>query len=88
MILTGGRAILGLAGVFVFFTIGGYLITQASDDLAVGLSRQRALPSFPGCWAAFLPVFVIRPAGDDIAARQIPGAAQTFSLLQCGARHR
>src|SRR5579885_1836312 len=31
MILTGGQTILGLAGVFAFFTISGYLISQSFE---------------------------------------------------------
>src|SRR5437868_15404149 len=31
MILTGGQAVLGVAGVFVFFTISGYLISQSFE---------------------------------------------------------
>ena len=47
MLLTGGQAILGLAGVFVFFTISGYLITQSFETTAsdgmISLSFTRAL---------------------------------------------
>src|SRR5437879_12947828 len=50
MILTGGQAILGLAGVFVFFTISGYLITQSFETTPspVVFLAKRALRIFPG----------------------------------------
>ncbi len=32
MMLTGGQTILGVVGVFVFFTISGYLVTQSFDS--------------------------------------------------------
>src|SRR5947208_13628430 len=49
MLVTGGPAILGLAGVFVFFTISGYLITQSFETTASPLLFvcKRALRLFP-----------------------------------------
>jgi peptidoglycan/LPS O-acetylase OafA/YrhL len=64
MILTGGQAILGIVGVFVFFTISGYLVTQSFDTTnspLVFLSK-RVLRVFPGlllCLA--MCVFIIGP---------------------------
>src|SRR2546429_55497 len=31
MILTGGQTVLGVVGVFIFFTISGYLVAQSFD---------------------------------------------------------
>jgi hypothetical protein len=47
-VLTGGLAILGIAGVFVFFTISGYLVTQSFDTTASPLVflAKRALRIF------------------------------------------
>ena len=64
MLLTGGQTILGLVGVFVFFTISGYLVTQSFDTTApppVFLAK-RALRSFPGLVACLVVcAFVIGP---------------------------
>src|SRR5947199_3131220 len=50
MILTGGQAILGLCGVFMFFTISGYLISQSFEATRPPLVFlvKRALRIFPG----------------------------------------
>jgi peptidoglycan/LPS O-acetylase OafA/YrhL len=50
MILTGGQTILGIVGVFMFFTISGYLVTRSFDmtcPVPVFLAK-RALRIFPG----------------------------------------
>ena len=48
--LTGNQSILGLVGVFVFFAISGFLVTQSFE--ATGNARdflaKRALRIFPG----------------------------------------
>ncbi len=64
MILTGGQTILGIVGVFVFFTISGYLVTQSFDTTNSPLVflAKRALRVFPGlilCLAVC--AFVIGP---------------------------
>src|ERR1700704_6917704 len=64
MMLTGGQAILGLAGVFVFFTISGYLITQSFETTRLPLVflAKRVLRIFPGLLGCLLVcVFVIGP---------------------------
>jgi peptidoglycan/LPS O-acetylase OafA/YrhL len=64
MLLTGGQAILGLAGVFVFFTISGYLITQSFETTRSPLVflAKRALRIFPGLLGCLLVcVLVIGP---------------------------
>src|SRR5439155_23209736 len=64
MLLTGGQAILGLAGVFVFFTISGYLITQSFETTAspVVFLAKRALRIFPGLILCLVVcAFVIGP---------------------------
>src|ERR1700687_5646076 len=64
MILTGGQTVLGVVGVFVFFTISGYLITQSFDTTGspVVFLAKRALRIFPGLILCLLVcVFVIGP---------------------------
>jgi peptidoglycan/LPS O-acetylase OafA/YrhL len=64
MILTGGQTILGLVGVFMFFTISGFLVTQSFETTAspfVFLAK-RALRIFPGLIACLVVcAFVIGP---------------------------
>ena len=64
MLLTGGQTILGVVGVFVFFTISGYLITQSFDTTPsppVFLAK-RALRIFPGLAVCLLIcTFVVGP---------------------------
>ena len=64
MILTGGQCVLGVAGVFVFFTISGYLVSQsfATTPSPLVFLAKRALRIFPGLVACLLVcVFVIGP---------------------------
>jgi peptidoglycan/LPS O-acetylase OafA/YrhL len=64
MILTGGQTILGVVGVFVFFTISGYLVTQSFDTTTSPLVflAKRALRIFPGLFVCLLVcAFVIGP---------------------------
>jgi peptidoglycan/LPS O-acetylase OafA/YrhL len=59
--LTGGQTILGLVGVFVFFTISGYLVTGSyvSTSSALRFTAKRALRIFPGLWVNLLVVGLI-----------------------------
>ena len=64
MLLTGGQTILGIVGVFVFFTISGYLVTQSFDTTASPLVflAKRALRVFPGLLLCLVVcVFVVGP---------------------------
>ncbi|HEX3535580.1 MAG TPA: acyltransferase [Stellaceae bacterium] len=56
MLATGGQAVLGLAGVFVFFTISGYLIAQSFEATAAPLVflAKRLLRIFPGLLACLV----------------------------------
>src|SRR3954470_24156141 len=63
MMLTG-QAVLGVAGVFVFFTISGYLIAQSFEATPSPLIflAKRALRIFPGLFACLaICVFAIGP---------------------------
>jgi peptidoglycan/LPS O-acetylase OafA/YrhL len=62
--LTGNQSILGLTGVFVFFAISGFLVTQSFEQTGDPLRflAKRALRIFPGLFvAALLSAFVLAP---------------------------
>jgi len=62
--LTGNQSILGLVGVFVFFAISGFLVTQSFEQTgdAWRFLAKRALRIFPGLLAATaLSAFVLAP---------------------------
>ncbi len=64
ILLTGRQSILGLAGVFVFFAISGFLVTQSWEETGAPLRylAKRALRIFPGLIAALLlSAFVLAP---------------------------
>lgn len=77
MVLTGGQTILGVVGVFVFFVISGYLVTQSWES-APSLPRfavKRALRIYPGLAACILvltfglgPVISSLPLGDYLSS--------------------
>jgi peptidoglycan/LPS O-acetylase OafA/YrhL len=54
--LTGNQSILGLTGVFVFFAISGFLVTQSFEETGDPLRflAKRALRIFPGLFVAAL----------------------------------
>jgi peptidoglycan/LPS O-acetylase OafA/YrhL len=70
--VTGGQTVLGVVGVFVFFTISGFLVTQSFEATrsATRFVAKRALRIYPGLfvclmvsafalgpWASSLPAF-------------------------------
>lgn len=64
VVLTDRQAILGHVGVFVFFVISGFLVTQSYETTGSPLRylAKRALRIFPGLFAALLiSAFVIGP---------------------------
>lgn len=64
IILTGNQCILGLCGVFVFFAISGFLVTQSFEETgsAPRYLAKRALRIFPGLGGALLlSAFVLAP---------------------------
>jgi peptidoglycan/LPS O-acetylase OafA/YrhL len=64
ILLTGNQCILGLTGVFVFFAISGFLVTQSFEQTANPLHflAKRALRIFPGLFVATLvSAFVLGP---------------------------
>jgi peptidoglycan/LPS O-acetylase OafA/YrhL len=84
MILTGGQAILGLAGVFVFFTISGYLIAQSFEATASPLVflAKRALRIFPGLILCLLVcVFAIGPLVTKLPLSEYFARPETYLFL-------
>lgn len=64
ILLTGRQSILGLCGVFVFFAISGFLVTQSYEATRGPLRylAKRALRIFPGLVVALvLSAFVLAP---------------------------
>jgi peptidoglycan/LPS O-acetylase OafA/YrhL len=64
ILLTGNQSILGLVGVFVFFAISGFLVTQSFEETgdAWRFLAKRALRIFPGLFVAtLLSAFVLAP---------------------------
>ena len=62
--LTGNQSILGLTGVFVFFAISGFLVTQSFEQTRdpVRFMAKRALRIFPGLFVAtLLSALVLAP---------------------------
>src|ERR1051326_7285415 len=84
MLLTGGQAILGLVGVFVFFTISGYLIAQSFETTRAPLIflTKRALRIFPGLFGCLLVcVFVIGPLVTSLPVAEYLASRQTWLFL-------
>ena len=64
ILLTGNQSILGLVGVFIFFAISGFLVTQSFEETRDPLRflAKRALRIFPGLFVAtLLSAFVLAP---------------------------
>lgn len=84
ILLTGGQAILGLAGVFVFFTISGYLITQSFETTAspAVFLAKRALRIFPGLILCLLVcVFAIGPLVTKLPLAEYFARRETYLFL-------
>jgi len=67
--LTGNQCIMGLTGVFVFFAISGFLVTQSFEQTPNRLHflTKRALRIFPGLLVAtLLSAFVLGPLVTDL----------------------
>ena len=73
MRLTGGQTILGVVGVFVFFTISGFLVTQSFEATgsALRFAAKRALRIYPGLLLCLLLcAFALGPLVSSLAAGQ------------------
>jgi peptidoglycan/LPS O-acetylase OafA/YrhL len=70
MWLSGGQCVLGVAGVFVFFTISGFLVSASFDATrsAPRFLLKRALRVYPGLTLCLLlAAFVLGPACTDLS---------------------
>jgi peptidoglycan/LPS O-acetylase OafA/YrhL len=84
MMLTGGQTILGVVGVFVFFTISGYLVTQSFDTTTSPLVflAKRALRIFPGLFLCLaVCVFVIGPLVTQLPLADYFARRETYLFL-------
>ena len=66
---TGGQTVLGVAGVFVFFTISGYLVAQSFEATGSPLRflAKRGLRIYPGLLACLVvSAFVMGPLVTDL----------------------
>src|ERR1700749_4903885 len=64
ILLTGNQSILGLTGVFVFFAISGFLVTQSFEQSPNPrhFLAKRALRIFPGLFVAtWVSAWVLGP---------------------------
>ena len=69
MRLTGGQTVLGVVGVFVFFTISGFLVTQSFELTGSPLrfAAKRALRIYPGLLGCLLlSAFVLGAAVSEL----------------------
>jgi len=79
--VTGGQTVLGVVGVFVFFTISGYLITQSFETTASPLVflAKRGLRIFPGLIACLVvSALALGPAVTTLPAVEYFGRAEPY----------
>ncbi len=84
MWLTGGQTILGVVGVFVFFTISGYLVTQSYEltRSAPRFAAKRALRIYPGLLLCLvLSAFVLGPWATSLPLRGYFGDSGTYTYV-------
>ena len=84
MWLTGGQTILGVVGVFVFFTISGYLVTQSYEltRSAPRFAAKRALRIYPGLlFCLLLSGFALGPWATSLASRAYFSAGGTYAYV-------
>ena len=84
MRLTHGQCVLGVAGVFVFFTISGYLVLQSWEQTRSlpRFTAKRALRIFPGLAACILVLtFGLGPVVTSLPLAQYLGAYGTYDFL-------
>ncbi len=90
MLLSGGQSKLGLVGVFIFFAISGFLVTESFETTAAPLRylAKRALRIFPGLFAALvISAFLIGaivtrlPLGDYLRHDSVYGYVVGNTLL-------
>jgi peptidoglycan/LPS O-acetylase OafA/YrhL len=84
MRLTRGQLVLGVAGVFVFFVISGYLVTQSWEQTRSlpRFAAKRALRIFPGLAACILVLTLgLGPLVTSLPLAQYFSAYGTYEFL-------
>lgn len=84
ILLTGNQSILGLAGVFVFFAISGFLVTQSFEQTghAWHFLAKRALRIFPGLFVATLwSAFVLAPLVTTLPLGAYLGGPEAYEYV-------
>jgi peptidoglycan/LPS O-acetylase OafA/YrhL len=84
MRLTGGQTIFGVVGVFVFFTISGFLVTQSFEATrsAPRFAAKRALRIYPGLLACLLvSAFVLGPWATSLPLGGYFGDGGTYAYV-------
>lgn len=84
MRLTGGQTVLGVVGVFVFFTISGFLVTQSFETTGspVRFAAKRALRIYPGLFVCLLvSAFVMGPALTDLTPATYFRDSATYAYI-------
>jgi len=82
--LSGRQSILGLAGVFVFFTISGFLVTQSFEETRQPFRylAKRCLRIFPGLVLALvLSAFVLAPLVSTLPLAEYLGRAAPYRYV-------
>src|SRR4029077_21175476 len=84
ILLTGNQSILGLAGVFVFFAVSGFLVTQSFEQTANPLHflAKRALRIFLGLFVAtVVSAFVLGPLVTDLPLAAYLSRAEPYRYV-------
>jgi peptidoglycan/LPS O-acetylase OafA/YrhL len=84
MVLTSGQTLLGVAGVFVFFVISGFLVTMSWAETASlpHYLAKRALRIYPGLIACLLlSVFALGPTVSGLPTGRYFAAPDTWRYV-------
>jgi len=84
MLLTGGQTILGVVGVFIFFVISGFLVTQSWEQTQSlpRFAAKRALRIYPGLAACILVLtFGLGPLVSALPLAEFFSAYGTWDFL-------
>jgi len=84
MRLTGGQTVFGVVGVFVFFTISGFLVTQSFEMTRAPLHfvAKRALRIYPGLLVCLLlSAFALGPAATTLSAADYFRNPETYAYV-------
>jgi peptidoglycan/LPS O-acetylase OafA/YrhL len=84
MRLTGGQTVLGVVGVFVFFTISGFLVTQSFDTTGspTRFLVKRALRIYPGLLVCLLiSAFFMGPLLSDLPVAAYFRTTDTYTYV-------